>query len=66
MPQDRLNTDLEVLQMKPVPVLEPVPLLEPVPIMNRFHEVPVPLSFATVPVHIPVPKKNGIITSLMQ
>ena len=47
-------------EFEPIPAVEPIPAMEPIPVVDPTP--PIPILLEGLP--IPIPVKNGIITSL--
>ena len=45
---------------------EPIPAMEPIPIVDSDPTIPIPTHFEEKAIPIPIPEKNGIITTLVQ
>ena len=43
---------------------EPIPAMEPIPLVDSDPTIPIPTHFEEKAIPIPIPEKNGIITSL--
>ena len=57
--------------MEPIPLvdsdtpLDPDPTLELAPMLDPDPVIPIPAHFVVIPILIPIPAKNGIITALI-